>query len=377
MTIINNMSASKDEPLISIPASSATSTVRVIDSTSTIHYPAHYFFTVPIASHSDLDGPSFSFLVSDSSGKRHVLFDLGIRKDWKTGLPKHFVEDLEKKGAYCEVEYDVAEILDKESSSLPKSKDIESIIWSHHHFDHTGNPNLFHSHVPILVGPGFKKAVLPGYPKDPSSSVTSSCWDDRTLKEVDFEKDERALQIGPFQAIDYFGDSTFYLISTPGHAPGHLSGLARVTPTTFVFMGADAAHHEGEFRPSQYLPLPKTVSLPSSKRFSASGCPGEILANLQPERKGSITTPFYEPSDDFCTDKEQAMDSIRGIIELDASSDTFVILAHDKSLRSKIPLFPESINDWKEKDLDAKTRWLFVDEFAASVDEAYSTNEVD
>ena len=363
---------------ITLPPSTATTTVRVIDSTATIHYPTSFFFTDPIESHDDINCPAYSFLISSESKThtRHVLFDLGVRKDWKTGLPGPFIERLKKVNANCTVEKDVQEILDEaatttsEGGDLPRSKDIEAIIWSHHHFDHTGNPALFPKSVPLVVGPGFKEAVLPGYPADDASSVPSSDWEGRELIELDLEKDERAIQIGPFQALDYFSDGSFYLLSTPGHAPGHLSGLARVTPNTFVFMGGDAAHHAGELRPTEYLPLPDTLPLPSSQRFAQSGCPGEILANLQPNRKGSRTTPFYEPSTHINQNSQEAIRSIRSITQLDASDDVIIILAHDRHLQDKIPLFPKSITSWREDDLDAKTRWLFVDDFAGSADKA-------
>lgn len=355
-----------------IPSSNTTCTVRVIDSTSTIHYPAKHFFTEPISSHKDLNCPAFVFLVTDASGKRHILFDLGVRKDWKTGLPAPFVKGLTSKGAYCEVEKDVADILDEQESNeeLPKSKDIEAIVWSHHHFDHTGNPNLFPFSTSIVVGPGFVKATFPGYPRDQSSSVPSSCWENREVKELDFINDKRLVNFDDsLSAIDYFNDGSFYLISTPGHAPGHLSGLARVTPSTFILMGGDVAHHGGEIRPTSQLPLPKSLPLPSSKKYTKTQCPGEILASLQPGRHGSITIPFYQPADDFCTNKKEAIESIESVCNLDARGDVFVILAHDRTLKETIPLFPKTINNWKELDLANKTRWLFVDDFAGAVDE--------
>lgn len=355
--------------MISIPTSSSVCTVRVIDTTSTVHYPAKHFFTSPIESHSDLNCPAYSFLISNADKKKHILFDLGVRKDWKDGLPAPFVKGLASKGAYCEVEKDVAEILDDHpDSTLPKSKDIDAIIWSHHHFDHTGNPSLFPKGTLLIVGPGFKEAILPAYPEDQSSSIPSSYWKDRELIELDFQKDKRACSIGPFSAFDYFEDGSFYLLYTPGHAPGHISGLARVTSNTFVFMGGDSAHHGGEIRPSELLPLPDTLPMPSSKRYATSGCPGEILANLQPDSQAGKTKPFYEPSDDFCTNKEEAMQSIENIFQLDADENVIVILAHDRFLKDKIPLFPHSIASWKDNDLDTKTRWLFVDDFAGSVD---------
>lgn len=367
-----------------IPSSQNTSTVRVIDSTSTIRFSTKYFFTKPIPGHDNLDCPSYSFLVTNAKGNRHILFDLGARTDWETGLPKGMVDFIKGCGGDMIVEKDIANILDEQADKddgshggkLPKSSDIEAIVWSHHHFDHTGNPTLFPSSTKLVVGPGFKEALLPGYPEDQSSGLPSAYWKDRELQELEFDgKDPKALSIGPFKAYDYFGDGTFYLLSTPGHAPGHISGFARVTPTTFIFMGGDAAHHGGEIRPTEFLPLPNSVRLPSSRKFATSACPGELVASLQGHdtaKDGPMKKPFFEPSKDFSLDRDESLRTIDGITQLDGLDDVFVIIAHEKSLHDQLPFFPKAINAWREQELDAKTRWLFVDAFAGAVDASAS-----
>jgi len=45
--------------------------------------------------------------------------------------------------------------------------------------------------------------------------------------EIDFAKN--LLKIGPFATYDIFGDGSLYLLDTPGHAVGHMSGLVRTT----------------------------------------------------------------------------------------------------------------------------------------------------
>ncbi|KAK0207447.1 hypothetical protein IW262DRAFT_537802 [Armillaria fumosa] len=50
--------------------------------------------------------------------------------------------------------------------------------------------------------------------------------------------------------LDCFGDGSFYVPDTPDHRPGHISGLARLTPTTFVLLGGDCCHHVGDVRPT-------------------------------------------------------------------------------------------------------------------------------
>ncbi|KAL1955027.1 hypothetical protein VTO42DRAFT_318 [Malbranchea cinnamomea] len=57
----------------------------------------------------------------------------------------------------------------------------------------------------------------------------------RNLREITFNG-PNCLQIGRPPAFDYFGDCSFYLLDSTGHAVGHLCGLARTTshPDTFV-----------------------------------------------------------------------------------------------------------------------------------------------
>jgi hypothetical protein len=55
----------------------------------------------------------------------------------------------------------------------------------------------------------------------------------RQFREMSFDGDDmKGLKIGGFEALDYFGDGSFYLLESPGHAIGHLCGLARVTMET-------------------------------------------------------------------------------------------------------------------------------------------------
>lgn len=51
---------------------------------------------------------------------------------------------------------------------------IGAIIWSHWHWDHIGDASKFPSSVDIVVGPGFKKNLLPGYPENPEGVVLAS-----------------------------------------------------------------------------------------------------------------------------------------------------------------------------------------------------------
>jgi glyoxylase-like metal-dependent hydrolase (beta-lactamase superfamily II) len=183
-----------------------------------------------------LVGASFSFLIEHPE-RKPILFDLGVRKDWHD-FPSY--ERWQSMKWEIVVDRDVATIL-KENNVDVDGGAIESIIWSHHHWDHLGNASLFPHSTEVVVGPGFKAAHLPGYPTNPDSLILESDLKGRKLREAEFSADGEGFKIGRFRAMDYFGDGSFYLLDTPGHSVGHICGLARTStsPDSFVFMGGD------------------------------------------------------------------------------------------------------------------------------------------
>ena len=90
---------------------------------------------------------------------------------------------------------------------------------SHFHWDHAGDPSTFPSTTALIVGPGTKENFLPGYPADPKSHILKSDYAGRELREVGFS--ETPLHIGPFRAVDWFGDGSFYLLDSPGVRDPH------------------------------------------------------------------------------------------------------------------------------------------------------------
>ena len=280
---------------------------------------------------------------------------------------------LIKKTTSVQVEKNISEILDSDSTGVGVgSKDIEAVIWSHHHFDHIGDPSTFPPSTELVVGPEFKKHYCPGYPTDTTATLLDTDFHARNVREVRMPKDNDSLKIGGFNAVDYFNDGSFYLLDAPGHSVAHLCGLARVTssPDSFVFMGADACHHVGLFRPTEYVPLPTTIpsSLSMEEHFAARiGCPGAVLQNLHPLK--SVTEPFFQLSDFAFPYYQDACETLRKISEFDATDNVLVIIAHDKSLKEYIDFYPKTINDWKSKGLGVKTRWLFCQDFIPAVEQ--------
>lgn len=292
--------------------------------------------------------PDYSFLVSN--GKRHVLFDLGVRKDWENLPPK--TVSLIKSTTNADIGPNIADILDSDKSGLNvRSKDIEAIIWSHHHFDHTGDPSTFPASTTLVVGPGVKDAAWPGYPTNPDSTVQDSDIAGREVREISFDNAAETVKFGPFDAVDYFGDGSFYLLDAPGHSVGHLCGLARVTvnPDTFVFMGGDCCHHPGVLRPSKHLPLP----------LSEASQDSNLYAEADTKNDDTRTDAFFRVAPTLTSDHSKALETVEKIKELEGYGAVFVILAHDATLQGQVDFYPSTINDWKRKGYDSRTRWLF------------------
>lgn len=177
------------------------------------------------------------------------------------------------------------------------------------------------------------------------------------------------MKIGQYPAHDFFGDGSLYILDVPGHDIGHISGLVRVTPTTFVLLGGDVCHYGGSFRPSLYVPLPDEIlPTPALARFRLP-CPCTTFTNLHPhqdDESKSRTTPYYKVSSkdgSWNIDAAIAQTSINRLIEFDASEDVFVVIAHDTGLCDVVDFFPHgTLNDWKKKGWKAQMHWGFLNE---------------
>lgn len=265
---------------------------------------------------------------------------------------------------------------------------------SHHHWDHTGDPSTFPASTDLIVGPGFKASFLPGYPDDPTSPVSKSAYEGRNLREVSFAQEPK-LVLGRCDALDFFGDGSFYLLDTPGHAVGHMCGLARTTAAssssssspenekggeeeaTFIFLGGDCAHHGGEFRPTPYLPLPDSLSPSPLPRTYPNVCPGAALFadihRLHPSLS-CTTEPFFLPAESSAAhhDVAAARDSIAKMAEFDANENVLTILAHDQAMLDVVGagmfLGKQRANGWKGWGWRERGLWKFLGDLEGAVE---------
>lgn len=366
------MAASTD---VIIPESTSTVDIHIIDSTSWIKgIPTSFFMEPEIKGHDIVAAGAFSFLIEHQSTGTKLLFDLGVRKDWEN-LSAKIADRIKENGWTVTVEKGVADVL-KDGGVEPES--INSIIWSHYHWDHTGDPSTFPHSTELVVGPGFKEAFTPAYPANQDSPVLESDYAGRSLREISFDS---KLEIGGYKAFDYFGDGSFYLLESPGHAIGHMCALARTSasPSTFIFLGGDCAHHSGEYRPSPSNPLPSTLSPSPIPHLHPTTCPGSLFipvhrlydpANRTNATDTPTSEPFYLIAAAGADDVTQARESVKKLSNFDGREDVFMMIAHDAHVRDIVRCFPEGkANDWKKQGWKEKAMWRFLADFEQAVGE--------
>jgi hypothetical protein len=186
--------------------------------------------------------------------------------------------------------------------------------------------------------------------------------------EIDFKSSAQATKVADFPAFDFFGDGSFYLLDTPGHAIGHMGALARTTtnPDTFIFMGGDLSHHGGQLRPSKHLHIPAQLSGPS---FGVQiSHPGSSFERLLLSRTGSTETPFFLSTAPQVVDEEGLARTRSKAQKADAQENIWLVCAHDPVISKVADFFPASANNWKAQGWRYKTLWSFLDDFHDAVE---------
>ncbi|KAJ7513115.1 Metallo-hydrolase/oxidoreductase [Mycena galericulata] len=180
--------------------------------------------------------PSLAFFLKHSHSGRRFVFDLGLRRATESYPP--LVRTLIQDVMPIDVPQDAAESCAKGGVD---PADVDTVILSHIHFDHIGEPAPF-TKATFVLGEGAKGQIAAGYPKNEKSKIlvdTTPAERTTFLASGDF-----SVGIGPFpRAMDYYGDGSVYILDTPGHCAGHITVLARTSSDgAWIFLGGDIAH---------------------------------------------------------------------------------------------------------------------------------------
>jgi glyoxylase-like metal-dependent hydrolase (beta-lactamase superfamily II) len=154
--------------------------------------------------------PIYAFVIKHPKG--NYLVDVGIDKSFyhnklgsQKGIIKHFL------ACPCEIGdgQTIAEYLEKQDIKL------DGIFLSHLHFDHIAGLIDMPEYTTCMVGEGEKYyEEKPLYYGDQLKHI-------ETMKVLSFSGQNELIPLG--RCIDFFGDGSFIIISTPGHTAGHLS----------------------------------------------------------------------------------------------------------------------------------------------------------
>jgi glyoxylase-like metal-dependent hydrolase (beta-lactamase superfamily II) len=147
---------------------------------------------------------------------------------WDTGLGDKIAAQkggVDNNGIHMYVDVTLQDQL-KSLNLAPK--DITHLAFSHFHFDHTGNANLFTNATWILNSVELAGLLAP----KPTIAEDASLLSGR-------EQAKTQMIDGDY---DVFGDGTVKILKAPGHTPGHQVLEVKLAKSGTVILGGDLYH---------------------------------------------------------------------------------------------------------------------------------------
>ncbi|WVF65549.1 hypothetical protein IAT40_000277 [Kwoniella sp. CBS 6097] len=345
------------------PAQADSDIVKVsIIPTSSLSAPVKVFSAFDKSDHRE-ESPCWSFLIE--KGDQGLLWDMGLRQD-PENAPKKIVEGPLKE---FKPHPGPGPITHLKEHGYDVSK-LKLVAFSHQHFDPDFRPSgdldtLPQPGPPILLGPGSLESIAPGYPIDPNAAWPAAWIDQYDFVELpssdtrgdwtgvvgslsnDVGRKRQWEKIGCFEhAVNWFGDGSLWFIDAPGHSPGHIMALCRVTaqPDTYLLLGGDSSHHQ-----TLYLPVPQSAD-------------EDLRSPL----------PVLEGKPQLAVDPKLATYTIGQLTRMSTEDNVMVILAHEAQVEGVVDMYPQNLNGWqsngwkeqKEKEVTEAARKRGVPHFS-------------
>ncbi|KAF2270513.1 Metallo-hydrolase/oxidoreductase [Lojkania enalia] len=184
---------------------------------------------------------------------RHILWDLGLDEDRSCYTPwvnQFMLTEINHVGPRKSIIHQLGErgVL---------AEQIDTVLFSHAHWDHSRPIRDEFPNATGCFGPGTKECCSPGHMTDPSLQWDGRFFDPERATEKWKELEGPWIPFGPFQeAMDYFGDGSFWIIQAPGHMAGNLCAAARLESGEWVLLGSDCCHSrellDGKYEISQF-----------------------------------------------------------------------------------------------------------------------------
>jgi N-acyl homoserine lactone hydrolase len=152
-----------------------------------------------------------------------ALFDAGLAPEAATDPRGAYGERAER----LQLRFTADQRVDRQVLAAGyRVSDVTHVIVSHLHFDHAGGAHLFPS-AQIVLGAGELAHAASGA--------------DGYSRAVDVARVAGGDTVEITEDTDLLGDGSLVTLRTPGHTPGHLSVLVRLSDSAYVLAG-DAVH---------------------------------------------------------------------------------------------------------------------------------------
>ncbi|TVY58378.1 Cytochrome P450 monooxygenase andK [Lachnellula cervina] len=171
---------------------------------------------------------NWAFYIKDIQTGRQVMWDLGISgvehmqktENYTPWVQKYMLLQTEAVGPRISI----CEQLAKRNI---RGNEIDSVLFSHAHWDHCRPIDIEFPTACAFFGPGTAEHCSPGHLASEDAKETVQ-WDGRyfdPLRQTQNWKELRGpwVRFGAFEkAMDFFENGSFWIIQAPGHMPGNL-----------------------------------------------------------------------------------------------------------------------------------------------------------